>query len=559
MEDKISRNILVVILLSVIWFLNILSIRHKTKTYDENRHYRYGSQILQFNSDRFDDSKMPFSCLNAIPWQVIKSLKLDKLIIESASRDGWTKQKLIEWDDSRARLVFGVATGRFVTILFSLLLAIYVYKWSKELYGIVPGLFSLVLYTFAPNIIAHSRLVTSDLYATVMITISTYYFWQFIKFGGWNRAALSALTLGLSQLAKYTCVYLYPIFLLTLLIKYSNYLFRLIIAKNLKGLMKCSKSFSKFALFFLVVSILIINIGFLFNKSFTPLGEYKFKTDLFKSIQSKFILKYLPVPVPYPYLEGLDWVKFNERVGKGFTNMGFPNIYLLGKLQQQKKGEDFKGFKGYYFYAFLFKVPIAIQLFILFSIIAYVVNRKKYNFLEDELFLMCPVLFFTIYFNFFFRAQIGIRFFIVVFPLLYVFCGSFFKNWETFSLKFKSAIIFLVIYLIISVLSYFPHYLSYFNEFVWDRKQAYKILADSNIDWGQNRWYLAKYKEKHPDVYINPEYPVAGRIVLRINNLVGVFDSEKYRWLRENFEPIDHIAYSYLVYDIPPEALDKIR
>ena len=108
----------------------------------------------------------------------------------------------------------------------------------------------------------------------------------------------------------------------------------------------------------------------------------------------------------------------------------------------------------------------------------------------------------------------------------------------------------LYIYLMVSVLSYFPHYLSYFNELVLNRKNAYKILADSNIDWGQSRYYLAEYIAEHPNVYIEPSSPVVGRIVVRINKLVGVTTSpNKYQWLRERCEPIGHIGYSLLVYD----------
>lgn len=535
MRNKIAPNISVIILLGVILSLNILSIQHKTSTYDERYHYRYGCNILKLDSNREVDSTMPFSSLNAIPRGISILLRPTPI-----------PQKFISF-------LYGLKAARLITMLFSLLLGFYVFSWSKELYGFVPGLFSLILYTFSPNIIAHSRLVTGDFYGVCMTTISTYYFWRFIKFGGLKNAALSAFTLGLSQLARYTCIFLYPIFLFILLVRYGGSLMALIKTEDFKGLWKYLRSFLKFALIFIVISIIIINAGFLFNRVFTPLGEYRFRSDLFKTLQSKFIiLKHLPIPLPYPYVEGLDWLIFNERNGEGFGN-----LYLLGKLQT--KGEGYKGFKGYYFYAFLFKVPIATQLFILFSFIAYILKRKEYNFLENELFLFLPVLFFTIYFNFFFKLQIGIRIFLVVFAFLHIFCASLLRNWGAFSLKLKSAVAFLVLYLVISVLSYFPHYLSYFNELVWDRKQAYKILADSNIDWGQNRWYLERYKQRHPDIHVNPEFPLAGRIVVGVNRLVGIFEPERYRWLRDNFKPIDHIAYSYLVYDISPEDLKRER
>src|SRR5207248_5373762 len=54
----------------------------------------------------------------------------------------------------------------------------------------------------------------ADLPAALMTTVALYYFWRFLKLGGTGRAFLSAGTLGLSQLAKYSCIYLYPIFLL---------------------------------------------------------------------------------------------------------------------------------------------------------------------------------------------------------------------------------------------------------------------------------------------------------------------------------------------------------
>ena len=56
---------------------------------------------------------------------------------------------------------------------------------------------------------------------------------------------------------------------------------------------------------------------------------------------------------------------------------------------------------------------------------------------------------------------------------------------------------------------------------------------------------------------MNPTRPTTGLIVVDVNHLVGVYKPERYRWLREHFEPVGHIAYSYLVYEIPAGALDR--
>ena len=96
-------------------------------------------------------------------------------------------------------------------------------------------------------------------------------------------------------------------------------------------------------------------------------------------------------------------------------------------------------------------------------------------------------------------------------------------------------------------------------ELIGDRKQAYKFLADSNLDWRGSGKFLERYMKNYPGSIFEPQAPTAGRIIVSVNNLVGVVcDPEKYRWLRENFQPVGNIAYAYLIYDIPADQLEKI-
>jgi len=134
-----------------------------------------------------------------------------------------------------------------------------------------------------------------------------------------------------------------------------------------------------------------------------------------------------------------------------------------------------------------------------------------------------------------------------------------FAAWDKFSVQQKVASLGLVLYAVVSVLSYHPYYLSYFNEFVWDRKQAYKYLADSNLDWGQAKNELWLHISEHPGAIYAPKKVRAGYIVVGVNDLVGVTDDpQQYAWLRENFEPIGTVAYSYLIYDISTEEINTL-
>jgi len=222
---------------------------------------------------------------------------------------------------------------------------------------------------------------------------------------------------------------------------------------------------------------------------------------------------------------------------------------------------EVEGFKGYYFVASLFKAPIATQLILLAALVVYFRDRSRRNrFWQDEVFLLLPVLFFTIYFNFFYNTQIGIRFYLIVFPLLYVFAGNLFQNHKLFNKLQWSASFLFALYLAVSVFSYYPHYMAYFNELVLDRKTAYKILADSNLDWGQSRDELEKYLKGHPNVVYSPEGIQAGQLVVSVNDLVGVSapGPQRYAWLRENFEPAGTVAYSYLIYNISQSDIDRL-
>ncbi|MEA3351383.1 MAG: glycosyltransferase family 39 protein [Chloroflexota bacterium] len=584
LDKRVCQRGMLIFLLVAFLLVCLGSIRHKSFTTDELKHYRYGVNILNFDATRFDDSKMPFSALNALPAKIAPYVPVDRVRV----------------------FLQKPQTGRIITILFSLGVAYLIFRWSRSLYGIVPGLFSLFLYVFDPNIIAHSRLITTDIYATGMAALAIYTFWLFSEKRNWKYAALSAFTLGLSQLAKYTSAYLYPILFAIVIIRDLPVWIDAIRNKDYRAVGKFIKAGAKRAIFFLVISIFIINVGFLFQRTFTPLGKYVFRSELFQTVQVKLSpLGFMPVPVPYPYVEGLDWVQARERTGAGYGS-----LYMLGELRGG--GENFK---GYYIFASLLKLPIAAQIILLLAMVKFFKDWKKHyrnnappfsssrhswkrhcrnnsppsssprhggrvsqlphvvgglrgvgserlqhHFIERELFLFVPAAFFFFYFNFIFRAQIGMRFYLVLFPFLYVLAGSLVKDWRSCSTGKKSTVIILGIWLLGSVLLSFPHYIPYFNAFVGDRRYAYEYLVDSNLDWEQAEWYLDQYLYAHPEATFEPGRPTLGTIVVSPNKLVGIEGPpDRFLWLREYFEPEETIADVYLVYEIAEEAYNQVR
>lgn len=497
-----------------------VSTRRQSLTYDEPNHLRYGEQILAGNADRFDDSKMPFSALNA------GVVRLARTLFPSLFQGTWQPERI----------------GRLATILFSTLFACVILIWATAWYGRAAGLTALFLYALEPNILAHAGLITTDIYAAGMIALSILSFRWFLAHPTVARAAGCGLIVGLSQLAKYTSVFVYPILLLLAILVLGRRPFRLSLAK--------ARAWTILLATFLLVNLLVINGGFLFNRTFTPLGQYRFRSDLFRKIQSTLsAVSPIPVPLPYPYLEGLDWVRYNDQSGKGYGN-----VYLFGEARGHR------GFAGYYLIAYLLKVPIPEILVLVGALIGYSLRPPRGTFRQKEAYLLVPAVFLGVYFNFLLEAQLGIRLFLVVFPCLIVFSSRLLRSPMALMPAQRGLLVIAALHMILSVASYFPHFIPYFNEFTLDRLQAHRFLADSNLDFGQAEGYLAQYILQHTEVIVEPVAPQPGTILVSVNRLTGVRDRpERFAWLRENFHPVGHVAYVYLIYEISPENLAGIQ
>ena len=522
-----AQTIVAVFIIMIFALVNLSSVlRNFSLTTDEDKHILYGENIASGNSTRIDDSKMPATALNALPKKASSFFENEKI--------KYYLNKLY--------------IARSVTIFFSCLLALLIFYWSRSLYGFISALFSLTLYVLDPNIIAHSQLVATDLYLTSAISFAFFTLWKFANKQNLQNGLVCLFALGVAQLTKYTAVVLFPLFFIIMFLYDSPVWIEAL--RSRKNITTLILKYIRYIIFALTVSIVVINLGFLFNRTFTRFGDYRLRSDIFTRIQSDFrILQNLPVPTPYPYLQGLDWMISTEQTGNRSGN-----VYLLGRVS------ELKGFPGYYFIASLLKIPVSTQIIYLTTIVVYLMHKgNREHFRKNGIFFLVPVLFFSIYFNFFFNTQIGIRYYLPVFPLLYVFSGFLFIRWKNFLTLQKLLSFALMIYLAVSVFSYYPYQMSYMNELIGSRLNAYKYLADSNLDWGQAKNEYRQYQKDNPGVLNNPKNPRSGNFIVRINDLVGVTqDPAKYAWLRDNFKPVESVAYAYLVYRITPEQFDNL-
>jgi len=523
------KTAIVVALLVGHGMIALLSLRHKSCTFDEYRHFLYGVRILSGDFRCIDDSKMPVSTLNALPYY----------------------PAIVSSPDPAKDFLADPGRGRLVTILFSMLLGALVFRWSSALYGYAGGLLSLTLYAFSPSLLAHGRLVTTDLYAALTVTLAAHACWRFLSRPRPRTAVVAGFAFGLAQVAKFSAVLLLPVFLALAAVRLAPGVAQALRRREVGRLGRGLLAAARFTALIVVIALLTLNAAYLFTGTGTPLGDYRFRSAPFRDLQSRLdAAAGLPVPFPRPYLVGLDWVKDNER-----TRANLGPSYLLGERRIGR-------FDAYYSVAFLFKVPIGAQLIILLALVGFLRRFREFDFVRNEAFLLLPVLAYGFYFTFICNAQVGVRLALMILPPLHILSGGLLRNASAVGSRMRWAVGLSLVYLVVSVLSYFPHFISYFNELVPDRKTAWRVLADSNLDWGQNREYVERYLRDHPGTHLDPRKPVTGRVLISANLLVGISvpprDHAICKWIRENLDPIDHVAYSHLVFEVPPEAVEAI-
>ena len=514
------KYLIIACLLFLAYFINgIIAIPRLSITYDEGDNLSYGIRFVKKHPEKvkpFDDaSTMPMLAFNALP-RAIEQLQNPDL---KKNDDGFSD----------------IISGRYFTLFLSAFIGLFILRWSSELYGKAAGLFSLFLFVFCPNINANAVLVTTDALSCLFTVSTAYYFWKLMCRGSWKYVLLFSISIALAQLAKQSLTHLLIIFF---------FLSIIFIAKN-KKLPKLNRDLLFKSLSFIFIFLLVINAGFLFHKSGQSLSNYHFRSAFFQRVQNSLSFAgSIPMPLPEPYITGLDLTKNMDEMGAGRPETS-GNNYILGQSQT-------KGFWYYYFVSLFFKTPISVILLVF--ILAWMFWRKKtWNNNNDLIPVFC-IGYFMIYFDFFYNSQVGIRHVIMIFPLLYVLLGGV-ANWL---LSKKTIAAVFISYSIITFYVFFPNLYAYSNELLPNKKDVYRVLGNANIDYGQAYFLLQHYIAKHPEVKLAPDNPATGKFVLIAGEYLDINNTGKYKWLRQ-FEPIKEVEYCYLLFDISEDDIKNLK
>ncbi len=368
--------------------------------------------------------------------------------------------------------------GRLVSLSVLLAACGLAYGYARSLYGPLGGLAAAGFACLSPNLLAHGPLITPDIYLTAAVVGSLWAFDRLLRRPDAKSAVILGVALGLAALAKLTGLLLLGIFPALLLALQVLARFRkLPIAEHEADLGAIAWRRAWLALAgACAVTIVVINLAYLGDGSFTALGDFALASRQLQFFQ-RLLPGWLPVLLPRFFFLSIDaqWAE------EGYT------AYLLGEFNEQ-------GFYYYYLVGLLVKTPLpALLLCGLACLWGGPIRRREWVLLGTAAALFC-------FFSLARHKNIGMRYVLFLEPLMAIWIA---RLAAAPALQFaqhrarivRAAVVALACMLAVN-LSIWPDYLAWFNWASGGPNHGHDYLLDSNLDWGQDLISLRRYLER---------------------------------------------------------------
>jgi 4-amino-4-deoxy-L-arabinose transferase-like glycosyltransferase len=515
------------------WF-----IRTQSLTYDEPVHIAEGLNGWRYRRfERYNDHPPLARLWLTLPllnpkWQVDVQKLPDSFHITRIAPD----PEALAW------------RARAMNVLLGLLLAWLVLRAADRLFSRSAANFALALFAFSPLLIAHFSIAATDGAAALFIFASAWGLMAWRREPTWKRTLGLGLLLGLLLLVKFSTA---PMFVLALL-----WMLLLSPDKMLRDPRQWNWSRTAAAM---AVALFVVWAGYFFHVSRLTVRDGTL-TATFPNWSEPIVKavhghrNYSLVVPAGEYVEGFRELVRHNRHGQA--------AFFLGQVSSRG------GWKMYYPVAVLLKWP-TIVLALSIAGLALALRRRPRVSVNLWIMTSFPAVYLGL--AIFARFNIGERHVLPLYPFALLFAAV---VWEWAGRKQTGlALLSLLVGLnAADALRYAPGYLSYFNVFVRPA-ESYRLLTDSNLDWGQGLLALRQYRREHPGEQISLSYfgsvdpaiygidarplgeheRVSGTVIVSATNLSGQFlsDPQGYHWLLQQRPTavLDHSLYVFQVLD----------
>jgi len=584
---------------AAIMLIGCLSIVEKSETFDEPVYIGLGHYLVKtgfFNTET-TTSHPPLSFyINSIPFYI---LDITGILPEVGYED---KSKEQEYKCFRCyrkyyyEFIYGedfqglhlLFVSRATMLIQLILLGIYFFKLSRELFGFNAASVTTILLVFNPNFLAHARLVTNDFTSALFGFIAFYYFIKYREKKDIRSAVLFGISMGLSLLSKTTNIYFILVYGSIIAIQDMGKIVKYVKTRDLKKIVQVIL----FSFLIIVSIIVVVNTAYMNNQISSSSKYFAGYTQEIRLIQLSEIPLVNRIPVTSRYMDVI-------RMNYIHSQRGHPNYFMgtegaltktINDGRERLRSENFGS--SYWLTTFIIKTPEGILILIAFAFFYFYKKIRRKNKIKEKegLIYFTAILNIIVYLLFlrYSNINIGIRLMLLLFPFIYILLL------EPISYLIKKRYDTLVFGLLglslLPIILYFPHYIPYFNMIIGGPTNGYYYVSDSNIDWGQDLPGLKIYMQDNNIESIKLAYfgmgnitgyginyislennqrdhwlsqrpadlpcgPTSGILAISATSYTGQYGVPGcYRWL-DKFKPFDNIGYSILLYNITEEQI----
>lgn len=516
-------------LLAAYWLLAVSSVADKSVTFDELAHVTAGYSYWTSGDFRLqpENGNLPqrvaglplvagaprFPGPDEAGWRVSSAPMVGEKFFFGLGND--SDGMLLR---SRAAVaLFGVATGLLV------------YLWSRRLFGPAGGIVSLGLFVFSPTILANGPLATSDMAAAFFFLASAGAVWVVCHRVSVGTVLASGLALGglfVSKMSAPMIVFV-GLALLGLRLLRGKPLEVVGVDTLLRRRTKPRDRAPDAALReerppIRVASragqlavLLPVGLAQVAIVALVIWASFDFRYEAFAHPGSGGQLF-------YPWSRALqNGGAVTRAVGFARDHRLLPEAYLSGFAFVSKYSErraaflrgrhSAIGWPEFFPYAFAVKTPLSVMAILGLALVAWTrrpaeeggggepapESKWKAALRAESVYRAAPLwVLGSIYgaFALIARINIGHRHLLPIYSALFILAGAIAFSRARWLRSLTLAALFA---LVVETLWVWPNYLAYFNQTIGSRRNAYKHLVDSSLDWGQELPALKRYLDDH--------------------------------------------------------------
>ena len=394
------------------------------------------------------------------------------------------------WQANRARFQTVTFWPRVMMIPVTLALGALIFIFARKLFGETAALISVALYVLEPTVLAHGRIVHTDLPAAFVYLLFFFTLQYYSKAPGLRSALLLGLACGVALLTKFSMLVVLPVLAVYL-------------AARLFLSWRDSKQRSQVALHGALVTAVIL---FLIN------AAYYFQ---------------------HPVLEASDvrWVEMKSPALLGFVTTGvrvlskiIPTYYLFGVYNIELHNHyghatsllgQYNDLGWWYYFPVAFALKTTIP-FLLLAVVAlgWAVWRLAVKRDKRFVWLVVPI---GVYLAISLTSHIniGIRHFLPVYPFLFIAGGALLAQLLHVRQRLGVAVLVILLgWMTFEAVHTFPDYTPYMNQLA-SRHPRWYYLSDSNVEWGDDVGALAAYLKARGETKVRASL-AAGWSTLRL-------------------------------------------